>query len=197
MTGQWSIEGRRDDRLWLELHKDRPEAWFSAHLPLTQFQGLTEELLVSSARVSFQLVREAGTFTFSGSFHDRAGTGEWTFNAAPAFLALLRRHGYELPTNEQLFSLAVSDVNAAYIDGLRSAGYDAISLNGIIALKSNGVTVPYIESLGDAGYRRLTASQLIALRTNRVDGEFIKRVEKRGRKNLTVGRLLSLRTNGC
>ena len=197
MTGQWSIEGRRDGRVWLELNKPRPEASFSTHLALTQFHGLTEELLVSSVRVKFQLVREAGTFSFSGSFHKRAGTGEWSFSAAPAFLALLRRYGYELPTNEQLFSLAVSDVNAEYIDGLRSAAYDAISLNGIIALKSNGVTVPYIQSLGDAGYRRLTASQLIALRTNRVDGEFIKRVEKRGRKNLTVGHLLSLRTNGC
>jgi len=199
MTGQWSIQAQRDGRARLQMQltdKATGLASFSTHLALTQLQGLTEEQLTSTAAVDFQLVREAGTFSLSGAFRERAGTGQWTFNAAPAFITLLRQQGYEQPTNAELFALAASDIDAAYIVSLRSAGYDALSLNELVALKSNGVTADYIKSLDNAGYKKLTAAQLVALRTNGVDREFIERLEKRGQKNLTVDRLLSLRTNG-
>jgi hypothetical protein len=199
MTGQWTIQLQREGRVRLQLQscdKETRRASVSSQLALTEFQGLTEAQLVSTAPVNFQLVREAGTFSFSGAFRERAGTGEWAFNVAPAFITLLRQHGYAQPTSAELFALASSDVDAAYIASLRSAGYTTISLNELTALKSNGVTADYIKLLGDEGYTKLTAAQLIALRTNGVDREFIDRLESHGQKNLTVQRLLSLRTNG-
>jgi len=228
MTGKWSIQGRRDGRIRLQLQPSANAvefASFSTQLALTELQGLTEEQLVSSARAKFQLVRAAGTFAFSGAFRARVGKGEWAFNAATAFIAVLREHGYTRPTNEQLFALAASDVNAAYLESWRSADYKAIALDELVALSSNGVTaddarafrellsgyistrqlialktngvgVPYINSLAEVGYKRLSALQLIALRTNGVDREFIDSAAERGHRNLTVTRLLSLRTNG-
>ena len=199
MTGQWSIQVLREGFVRLQLQsgdKGKGRASVSSQLPLTQFQGLTEEQVGSSAAVNFQLVREAGTFSFSGSFRGRTGTGQWTFNVAPTFLALLRQHGYEQPTNEQLFALASSDVHESYIAELEGEGYEKLPLNQLVALYSNGVNVAYIKSLGEAGYKALTVPQLIALRSNGVDREFIESLEKRGQKNLTVERLLSLRTNG-
>ncbi|HEX6716520.1 MAG TPA: hypothetical protein VF088_05385 [Pyrinomonadaceae bacterium] len=225
MTGQWSMQGQRDGRVRLKLEPNGSRAWVSTHLALTQFQGLTaEQLLSTTSPVNFRLVREAGTFTFSGSFHERAGTGQWRFNADPAFVSLLRQHGYEQPTSEELYALAVgdvrgsyiadleragyqklpisqlvslytNDVSAEYINSLQSAGYSAISPNELVALRSNDVSVPYIKSLGDMGYKGLTTAQLIALRTNGVTRDFIERLQKGGQKNLSVERLLSLRTN--
>lgn len=170
MTGQWCIQDRRDGRVRLQLHANARSnglASVSVQLALTQFEGLTEEQLGSNERVNFQLVREAGTFDFSGSFRKRAGTGEWTLNPAPAFLALLGGYGYVQPTARELFALTASDVNAAYIASIRSAGYNAISLKELVALRSNGV-----------------------------DREFIEQVQQRGQTNLSAIRLLSLRTNG-
>jgi hypothetical protein len=196
LTGRWSIQVRAEGRVRLQLQSCEGRASVSSQLALQQFQGLTEAQLTSTAAVNFQLVREAGTFTLSGEFRERVGAGQWTFNVAPAFSTLLRQHNYEQPTNAELFALAASDVDGAYIVSLRSAGYDAISLNELAALKSNGVTAEYITSLGAAGYTKLTAAQLIALRTNGVDREFIEGLESRGQKHLTVQRLLGLRTNG-
>ena len=170
MMGQWSIQDRCNGRVRLQLHANARSnglASVSAQLALTEFQGLTEEQLGSSERVNFQLVREAGTFSFSGSFRKRAGTGEWTLNPAPDFLALLHEYGYAEPTNRDLFALTASDVNAAYIASIRAAGYHSISLKELVALRSNGV-----------------------------DREFIEQLQKRGQKNLSAIRLLSLRTNG-
>ena len=169
MMGQWSIQDRRDGCVRLQLHANARSnglASVSTQLALTQFQGLTEEHLASNGRVSFQLVREAGTFSFSGSFRKRAGTGEWTLNPAPAFLTLLIEYGYAQPTGRELFALAASDVNAAYVASIRSAGYNAISLRELVALRSNGVDREYIEHLQRRGQKNLSATRLLSLRTN-------------------------------
>jgi hypothetical protein len=227
MTGQWTIQATREGRARLQLQSaDKAKGRASFHLALSQFSGLTEAQVVSSAsRVDFRLVREAGTISFSGSFHDRAGTGQWTFNADPAFVSFLRNHGYEQLTNDDLFSLAISDVRGTYVEELKREGYGKLPIGELVALRSNGVTAddarvlralvsgnipaqqlialktndvsaPYIKSLADVGYKQLTAPQLLALRTNGVTRDFIERLEKRGQKNLTVERILSIRVNG-
>lgn len=199
MTGQWWIQDRRDGRVRLQLRSgDNASgiASVSTHLALTHFQGLTEEQLISSAAANFRLAREAGTFHLSGSFRRRAGTGQWTFDPAPAFLTTLRKYGHAQPTNRELFALAVSDVRGSYVAELEREGYRKVPVSQLVALYSNGISAPYIRSLGDAGYKGLTASQLISLRTNGVDREFIEGLARRGQKNLTIPRLLSLRTNG-
>ena len=199
MTGYWFIQDRRDGRVRLQLRAgdtEKGRASVSTQLALAQFQGLTQEQIASRQCINFQLVREAGTFSFSGSFRKRLGKGEWTFNPVQAFLALLYEYGYEQPTNEQLFALAASDVRGSYIVELDREGYRKVPFSQLVALYSNGVSLPYIKSLGDAGYKGLSAPQLIALRTNGVDREFIERLERVGQKNLTVQSLLSLRTNG-
>jgi hypothetical protein len=199
MTGQWSIQAQFDGRLRLQLQygeKRKSRASVSTHIALTQFQGLTQEqVFASTSRINFSLAREAGTIMFSGSFHDGKGTGEWTLKADPAFLSLLRQHGYEQPTNGELYALAASDVRGSYITDLEDAGYPKLPVSQLIALYTNEVTAAYIKSLQDAGYKGLTAAQLIALRTNGVTRDFIERLEKRVQKNLTPEGLLSLRTN--
>lgn len=227
MTGQWAIKVTPEGRARLQLQSaDKAKGRASFHLALTQFEGLTRDQVFSSAaRVSFRLVREAGTISFSGSFHDRAGSGQWTFTAEPGFVSFLRNHGYEQLTSDDLFSLAIGDVRQTYVEELEREGYaklpfgqlvalrtnavtadDArvwralvagdIPAQQLIALKTNDVSAPYIKSLADVGYKQLTAPQLLALRTNGVTREFIERLEKRGHKNLTVERVLSIRVNG-
>jgi hypothetical protein len=195
MTGQWSIQSQGNGHVRLQLSADKGKSRASIRFALTEFQGLTEEQLFSASRVNFRLVREAGIFTFSGSFHEGTGTGQWTFNADPAFVSLLRQHGYKQTTNVELYALAVSDVRGSYIADLEREGYRTVPINQLVGLYTNDVSVPYIKSLGDVGYKGLTAAQLISLRTNGVTRDYIEQLARRGQKNLTVERLLSLRTN--
>ena len=196
MKGQWSIQSQGNGHVRLQLSGDKGKSHASMHFALTEFQGIVEEqLFFSASRVNFRLVREAGTFTFSGSSHEGTGTGQWTFNADPAFVSRLRQHGYEQPTNEELYALAVSDVRGSYIADLEREGYRTVPISQLVGFYTNDVSVPYIKSLADVGYKGLTAAHLISLRTNGVTRDYIEQLARRGQKDLTVARLLSLRTN--
>jgi len=197
MTGHWSIQSKGNGHVRLQMSRDKGKSSASSRLALTEFEGIIDEqLFFSSSRVNFRLVREAGTFTFSGSFHEGIGKGQWTFNAEPAFVSRLRKHGYQQPTNEELYALAVSDVRGSYIADLEREGYRTLPISQLVGFYANDVSVPYIKSLGDVGYNGLTAAQLISLRTNGVTRDYIEQLARRGQKNLTVARLLGLRTNG-
>jgi len=230
MTGQWSIEGQRGvDNVRLQLERRDTEGdreSISVHLDLTRLQGLTPEQVYSGAsRVDFQLVREAGTFTFSGSFREGRGAGQWTFNINPAFAVELRKHGYERVTEEELYALALSDVGTAYISELEQAGYRKLTVSQLVAFYTNDVRADYIASLGSVGYTELFPNELVALRSNgitandaRIFGElvsgdipakqlialksngvteaYIKSLQEVGYKRLTAGQLIALRTNG-
>jgi hypothetical protein len=229
MTGEWTIQAQREGRVRLQLRrseKGKDRASVSIHVGLPQFQSLTEEQVFSNAAtVNFRLVREAGTFTFSGSFHKGAGTGQWTFKAEQTFVSLLRKHGYQQPTSEELYALAIGDVRGSYIAdleresysnlpisqlvslytngvgvdyiaGLRSAGYTAISPNELVALRSNGVTMNDARVLQGLVSGDLPAQQLIALKSNDVSVPYITSLGDVGYKGLTAAQLLALRTNG-
>lgn len=226
ISGSWIIvvpAGTDKARLQLEWQQEKGA---SVHVLLMQLQGLSATQVHSSgAPVNFQLVREAGTFTFTGSFRRGTGTGEWTFKGNLAFVDELRKHGYEQTTEAELYALALSDVGTAYISELERAGYRKLTVSQLVSLYTNDVRADYIISLGSAGYSGLppnvlvalrsngitanetsvfkqlisgviTSGQLIALKSNGVTDGYIKSLLDAGYKQLTARQLIALRANG-
>jgi hypothetical protein len=195
MSGQFTIDipaGAQKARLVLRPQQNGDD-WASVHVPVTQLQGL-QFANRQSEPSRFQLTRDAGTFDFTGSFQNGRGSGEWTFKSSRSFVTESRKHGYQL-SEEQLYKLALNDINAPYMAELAQAGYRNLSVNDLISLYSNNVNAGYITSLASLGYTKLSPRDLIALKTNGVTETYIKSLQDRGYKNLTVERILSLRTN--
>jgi len=198
----------------------------SVHVPLLQLQGLsTTEVHSNGSSVNFQLVREAGKFTFTGLFRKGTGTGEWIFKGNSAFLDGLTKHGYEHITEEDLYALALSDVGITYIRELELAGYRRLTTTQMVGLYTNNVTTDYIASLESVGYKKLSPNELVALRSNGITAKdasifsklvvgnipavqlialesngvteaYIRSLQDVGYNQLTAGQLIALRTNG-
>ena len=197
MSGRWTINvpaGATKARLQLVQHQNN-EDWASIHVPLTELRGLNASAGGGSRTSRFQLVRDAGTFDFTGSFHNGRGEGEWTFKRNSNFAADMRKHGYDQFSEEQLYRLALNNIGGAYIRELAGVGYRNLSVDELNSLYSNGVNAAYINSLQSVGYSKLPLRDLLALKTNGVTDAYIKSLQNRGHKDLSVQRILSLRTN--
>jgi hypothetical protein len=193
MSGKWRIDvPAGGGKVRLQLAPQNTDDWGSVHVPLAQLQGLNVE---AGVRTNFQLVRDSGTFSFTGSFQNGRGQGEWTFKGSSAYAAELRKHGYDQFSEEQLYTLALNNINAAYIADLARAGYRNLNVNELISLYTNNVGASYIASLESVGYAKLSTRDLLALKTNGVTDTYIKSLQNRGYTNLSVQRILSLRTN--
>lgn len=196
LSGRWQIHvfpGSQKARLQLTQTGDD---WGSVDVPLQQLQGLKAvEIQAIRSQAGFQLVRDAGTFAFSGSFSNGSGSGEWSFQGNSTFTTELRKHGYEQLTVDQLYRLALNRIDALYVAELAQAGYRNLSVNQLIALYSNDVRAEYITSLAATGYAQLSPNDLIALKSNGVNDAYIKSLQSRGYQNLSVHRILSLCTN--
>ena len=79
----------------------------------SELRGLPPQLSSYSGPAKFQLVRDAGTFNFEGELRSGRGTGFFTFSPDPRFPQQLASRGYERPTADQQFWLAMHDVGYA------------------------------------------------------------------------------------
>ena len=69
------------------------------------------------------MVRDAGTVTFEGQLNDSGGSGRFTFESNPDYLAALAKMGYATPMADEAFALAVHDVSRKFMGELASLGY--------------------------------------------------------------------------
>jgi hypothetical protein len=144
----------------------------------------------------FQLVRDAGTFTFQGRLRDGHGTGFFTFSADSRFPQQLASRGYERPTSEQQFRLALHDVGYAMLDELRAQGYDRPSVSQLVVMGMHGVGLDYMRSLSTAGYRVNDTRRLVTLRDHGVTRDFIDGLGDLGYRRLALDELQELRDHG-
>lgn len=194
LSGKWTIDvpaGAGKVRLQLQRGDDS----LSVHVPIAQLQGLNAVVRSGASPAEFQLVRDPGTFTFTGSFQAGRGTGKWNFKGNPAFVSDMRKHGYDQLSEDHLYQLALNHISASYIGELAQAGYRNLPVNSLNSLYSNNVRAGYINSLAATGYAKLSPNDLIALKSNGVTETFIKSLQGRGYKNLSVQQILSIRTN--
>ena len=162
-----------------------------------ELRGLTRSQLSSySGPASFRLVRDAGTFDFEGQLRDGRGTGFFTFSPDARFAQQLASRGYERPTTDQQYWLALHDVSYAMLDELRAQGYDRPSVNQLVVMGMHGVNLDYMKSLSSAGYRVGSTRRLVALRDHGVSRDFMDDLRDAGYRNLSLDELQELRDHG-
>lgn len=163
----------------------------------TELRGLPLSQISSfSGPVRFQLVRDAGTFNFDGQLRDGHGTGFFTFSPDSRFPQQLASRGYERPTTEQQYWLALHNVGYAMVDELRSQGYERPSVSYLVVMGMHGANLDYMKSLSSAGYRVGSTRRLVTLRDHGVTREFIRGLADAGYRNLSLDDLQKLRDHG-
>jgi hypothetical protein len=199
ITGEWVADFSRTNADEVQFTILRRTARGGNHssssgFRLSEFQGLTREL-ASGARtnVSFRLVREAGTFDCEGSFREGKGAGHWTLTPNQSFVSMMRNHGYDNLTEDDLFSAALFDINIKSIEDLKSAGYDRLSFKELVEASIFKVTGEFIREMKSAGYENLTLKELVEARIFKIDSEYAKQVQAMGFGRLPLKTLVNMR----
>jgi hypothetical protein len=175
LEGKWSAKVFADgEKVRLSLERGGG-GWSSVYVPAAQLRGLEpSHISAADARVSFRLIREAGTFIFEGQFKKGEGTGRWEFEGDAGFADGLGQVRRARPSVDELFALALSDVGLGYVREMEGAGYGGLSAKELVALYTNGVDAGYVAGLGRVGYKGLAVNELLALKTNGITADDVR-----------------------
>lgn len=197
ITGQWTAEFDKPEKIQLSLHRQTEKGGSNtsgSEVSLTELQGLTrEQLVAANTNASFRLVREAGTFEFEGNFRAGKGAGLWTLTSSQQFISAMRERGFDNLTEEQLVSSAMVDVRTKTIDDLKAAGHTLSSINDVFKVTIFKVTPEYISELKSLGFDNVDLEDLVKARIFKITPEFAKEVQAMGFRQETLESLVKLR----
>ncbi len=196
LRGTWHLSND-DRRVQLELSYD--QSHYGHTMSIEEFRGLSAADLNTSteAPAKFQLVREAGTFDFSGTFAGGDGVGRFNFTPDPSYTSRLRSLGVSSDelTDERLFSLAVIDVSSAFIREMQSLGYRE-SLDRYVAFRIHGATPDFVRQMQSLGYNNLSSDRIVAFRIHGVTPDYVRELKASGYENIESDQLIAFRIHG-
>jgi len=114
--------------------------------------------------VTFQLVREAGTISFEGTFRNGKGAGQFTFAPDRSYIDKIRalgltfdlderhRHRQARSEEENLFTVALHDVSTSYIRSMQALGYKT-SLAKYLTMRIFNITPEYVREMESLGFK--------------------------------------------
>lgn len=185
ITGEWTADARsenqaRENKIQLNFERrtDRGHNNFGQSFSYSDLQGLSRDQ-TASGKVSFRLVREAGTIDCIGVFANGKGSGTFTFTPNQAFVNGMASRGYKL-TEEKMFSAATIDVTLAFVDDLKNSGFGELSYDDVVKAKIFNITPQYMAEMKATGFPNLGMEELVKSRIFNIDSNFVREVKDMG-----------------
>ena len=197
LPGTWEIRPSDTARIvQLRLAESRNSSHGST-IAVEQLEGLSPSLLSGAGGAArFSIRRDAGTFTFEGTFRSGIGAGTYTFTPSASFPAELAKRGIERPTPADQYLLARDDLGFAFLDELTAQGYTRPDLPQLVHSAQHGVDLIFVREMGQLGYRLGRVDALIALRDHGVSPQFVRELGAQGLTGLTADDLVRARDHG-
>jgi hypothetical protein len=205
ISGQWTIGGlvARDNaqalvQLTIRRSEGNSNMSSSSPVPLSQLRGLTRAQLDSpGVTLRFELVRDAGTFSFEGYVQRGGGGGAFTFSPNPNFAGEMRSLGFPITSGEQQFVMAVHDASTAYVRDLQALGVRPASTDQLVTMRIHNVATEYVKDLRALGYTNLNPDQLVTMRIHNVTAEFARELNGLGYNSVPPDQLVTMRIHGA
>lgn len=163
-----------------------------------ELASLTAEQLSAGyeGALHFNLVREAGSFTFEGKVRDGVVDGTYTFVADPRFADALARAGYDAPTEAQQFRLALSGIDMKLVRQVHDLGYAQPTTADLVRMGTHGVGLDYVVAMASVADRLGTVARLTTLHDHGVDLAYVAELERLGYTDLSADAMMALRDHG-
>jgi hypothetical protein len=192
LRDRWNAErDKRGEKVWVEF---RLRGLDSIWVPLPAGQP---GAIVPGQATRFELNRDAGTFSFAGTFDGNGpgarGRGTFTFGPSPRYLAEMKALSYDLGSPDKLLEAALRDVSVTYVRAMQDLGYRNLGLDTLIELRARDVTPELIRELRALGYRDLSTRLLLEFRMYDVAPSFIRELASLHYTGLPAGRLVEFR----
>jgi beta-lactamase regulating signal transducer with metallopeptidase domain len=197
LPGTWEIQQSSDAKtVHLQL-SERRNSMHGFSITLDQLEGLSASMLSGSGGpVKFNIRRDAGTITFEGTFRSGVGAGTFDFAPSSTFPAEMARRGFESPTTDDQYRLAVGNVGFAYLDELNAQKYAGPNMVGLVRAADHGVSLDYLKEMGQAGYHLGQIASLVETRDHGVTPQYIRGMADEGFKNMSADELVRTRDHG-
>lgn len=205
LTGTWSASTIGGNKMQIRMSQRSPGRTWNENTSrnLSEFRGLESARLQDSAHpVTFQMVREAGTVSFQGTFSEGSGSGRFSFEPSSTYLETMRSLGVRTDSkgndqlkNVDLFQLAMWDISSATVRELSTLGLRDLSLSDLVTLKIHGASTAYIREMQSLGYKPTRVDQIVTLRIHGVTSEYIRSMAANGFRP-TTEELVTMRIHG-
>lgn len=143
-----------------------------------ELEGLSPEQ-TANGKVSFRLVREAGTIDCEGSFINGKGSGTFTFSPNQAFVSGMQSRGYSL-SDERQFVSATLDLTVGFVDELRGAGLGELDTDDLFKGKIFNITPQFIAEMKATGFPNMGLEDLVKARIFKIDANYVSQVRGMG-----------------
>lgn len=193
VTGEWTAEAREDkpERIQLSFTR-RTESGGrnqnSSGFSYSDLQGLTAAQ-TQNGRVSFRLVREAGTIDCEGTFTNGRGSGTFRFVPNMSFVDAMRSRGFDFATSnskkkssldERLFTATTINVTTALADDLLAANFGRLDIDDLYKAAIFKIDGKFMSEMKATGFPNLGMEELVKARIFKIDADYLRRVRDMG-----------------
>lgn len=190
--GAWFATTKKDKLCFEFKSGDDDRTWSNntciARSELTGLDGV--------GKVSFQLVRESGTMSFTGQFDGEQGYGHYSFKADPAYISFMKDHEVSLSNDNNLLAFFMLDIRKDYVQMIHDNGYPHVSVNNLIAMTAMHIDREYIHGWKEMGFTDISENDLIAAKAMNIDRAYVEDMQKAGYEHLPVDKLIAFKAQG-
>ena len=179
------------------------------------------DLTREGATLNASIKADAGEVRCSGTIHEGALRGTYSFTPNPAFTQHMAAMGFDDLTPERLQGYVMLDISSAWVQQMKDAGISGMTSRNIMGLRALKVDPDYVKGMAAAGYPELQAQkltsmkavgvspekvqaihamgytptqrELIQMSVFKIDAPFVQRMKARGFKDLTIAQLVKIK----
>jgi hypothetical protein len=185
IQGAWTgVADPEDGQIHIQLTQ---RAWnmYGEKIRIDDLQGLPPASVRAAQQtaVSFRLVREAGSFTFDGTFREGLGGGQYRFTPSASYAAAIRAMGldFELQAGRSetdlLMTATLVDLSTAYIRSMRELFPD-LTFREAKRARAAGVTPEYVEAMRGEGISIDSIRDATRLAVHGIDRQYVRQMSK-------------------
>ena len=154
----------------------------------SDLQGLSREQ-TQNGKVSFKLVREAGTVDCEGAFVNGKGAGTFSFTPDSGYLAAMRSRGFDFEKSKsnnydgiegRLLSAALNNVTTALADDLKSVDLGPLDVDDLFKAAIFKIDSKFMAEMKATGFPNLRMEDLVKARIFKIDADFVRKVAEMG-----------------
>lgn len=193
VSGDWRADSRqaKDGKIYLSFERRTARGGRNqngSNYEYSDLEGLTREQ-AENGKVSFRLVREAGTISCEGTFADGKGSGTFTFTPNRAFIDAMKSRGFDFEKSaakhdgdieDRLFTAATVNVTTRLADDLLSANFGQLDVEDLFKAAIFHIDSQFMSEMKATGFPNLGMEDLVKARIFKIDAEYVRQVREMG-----------------
>ncbi|MEP6849550.1 MAG: hypothetical protein ABI999_11890 [Acidobacteriota bacterium] len=193
LTGDWRADSvkQKDGKIYVSFERRTARGGHDqngSNYDYSDFDGLTREQ-AANGKVSFRLVREAGTIDCQGTFVDGKGSGTFTFTSNRSFIDAMKSRGFDFEKSgskheddmaDRLFAAATINVTTRLADDLLSTNFGPLDVEDLFKAAIFHVDSQFMAEMKATGFTDLKMEDLVKARIFKIDADYVRQMHDAG-----------------